>query len=167
MKRVTFSLALLLPLLAIFAFSWKAETNYKGLSSNEAETTFLFTNQSSELNANLSDFFSTEFDQIDRVDTHWEAELDYYYAVYGKKDGLPVVQKVLISKEMAYTHSFPTVQEMGLESASAIIKCYWNIIVEDGSISIDCTVDPAQVVCGVSPSGGLCVRIRQIEPIDP
>ena len=162
MKRTTFSLAVLFTLLTLMAFSWKGQDlNYDGLLDAKSQSELLFTTDSDDLTANLSQFLASEMDQIARVDAHYGAEKEYYYTVYGQKDGQPTVQQILVSEEMVQQQEFPSLKEMGLEKESVFVYCYWQVEEdpETGESSLQCLPNGQGIICGISPDG-MCIRIR-------
>ena len=167
MKRTIFTCLILCTIISLLAFTWhhEPEIYFDNLLDEKSKSEILFTTDSDALTTNLSKFLAPKMNQVIRVDAHWGAEKEYYFSVYGQKDGEAVVQQVLVSEEMVCNQSFPTVEALGLESESMIVYCYWETI-DIGPFTISvCKVIDEGVVCGVSPSGGLCVRVRDL-PIE-
>ena len=160
MKRITFSLAVLFTLVSLMAFNWTAEeVSYDGLLDDKSASEMLFTTDSEALTTNLQQFLAAKLDHIDRVDAHYGVDKEYYFTAYGMKNGQARIQQVLVSEVMVCQQTFPTLEEMGLGAESMIVYCYWKII--EGPIPIaSCQVANDGAICGVSPSGGLCVQIR-------
>lgn len=169
MKKAIFFGILLSTLISLSAFDWStSERIYDHLLDDTSRSEKLFTsNSNTALMNNLSQFFASKLDIVERVDVHWGIEKEYYFCVYGKKNGIATVQQVLVSEGMACHQRFPSLAQMGIEANAFIVNCYWEKVeIDDETIRVCSKID-AGVVCGVSPSGDLCVQIRDYEEYEP
>lgn len=124
MKKSLLAICTFILALIFVAFTFKNDPVFDNLLEEEYKLEFVSNSSSDLLITNLADVYSHEFDDVSKVDIHYNESDGYYFVAYGKKNDLAIARMISASDDMAAKEYYPSRSDMGFSSTEAVINCH-------------------------------------------
>lgn len=137
---------LLLTTIGVALYSFTKNDEYSEASPKDLtsyEVLYVKTIKDMELNVQLQSNFVRFFDRVNSIDVRFTADIGYFYAVYGVKDGNQVVKNLYVEKEDVENETYTYIDFSNISVDESTEYCY------KGSSCNTCTYLPCCVDCNV------------------